>query len=105
MIFTSYSKTDYVLFHALGVEGRHQNSISLSYDIWCQFSKNMSDHVCCKFPEFIPLLKCIHGAILKMHIHGHNIDCQINYSFIYELYSGMMCSEGIESAWLEQTML
>lgn len=101
-IFTSYSKTDYALFHALGVEGRRQNSISLSYDIWCQFSKKLNDRVRHKFPEFIPLLKCIHGAIPKMHVHGHNVDCQINHSFTYELYSGMTCGEGIESAWSEQ---
>ncbi len=100
--FNSYSKTDYALFHALRVEGHHQNAISISYDIWCQFSKNLNNRTRCYFPEYTPLLKCIRGSVPKMHINGHNKDCQINHSFVYEPYSGMTCGEGIESAWSEQ---
>ncbi|KAF9442004.1 hypothetical protein P691DRAFT_682426, partial [Macrolepiota fuliginosa MF-IS2] len=76
--------------------------ICLSYNIWCQFSKHLADHTHCNFPEFDPLMKCIQGAVPKMHINGHNTHCQINHSFVYEPYSGMTYSEGIESTWSEQ---
>lgn len=100
--FDSYSRTDYALFHALGVEGRRQRAISVSYDIWCQFSKNLEERVNRGFPEYMPLMEYIRGCVPKLHINGHNEYCQIYYSFIYEPYSGMTCGEGIESAWSEQ---
>ncbi|KAF9442593.1 hypothetical protein P691DRAFT_798157 [Macrolepiota fuliginosa MF-IS2] len=40
-----YAKTDYALFHALGAECQCLSSICLSYDIWCQFSKHLVDHI------------------------------------------------------------
>lgn len=73
--FDSYSKTDYALFHALGVEGRRQNSIVVSYDIWCQFSKNLKDRARRNFPVYMPLLGCIRGCVPKLHINGHNWYC------------------------------
>ncbi|KAF9439420.1 hypothetical protein P691DRAFT_690828, partial [Macrolepiota fuliginosa MF-IS2] len=75
---------DYALFHALGVECQCLSSIYLSYNIWCQFSKHLVDHMHCNFPEFSPLMECIQGAVPKMHINGHNIHCQINHSFVYK---------------------
>ncbi|KAJ3567379.1 hypothetical protein NP233_g6404 [Leucocoprinus birnbaumii] len=100
----SFVKTDYALFSGLGIEGLRQERIVISYDVWCQYHKNLKTHLTNQFSEFLPLLERdrITGAVPKMHINGHKSDCQINYSFIYEPHSGMTCGEGIESAWSEQ---
>jgi hypothetical protein len=75
----------------------------LSYDIWCQYGKNFKTHLHSKFfPWMDEVVDRICGAILRMHIHGHNKKCQLNCSFMYTLYSGMTCGEGIESTWSEQ---
>ncbi|KAJ3576610.1 hypothetical protein NP233_g319 [Leucocoprinus birnbaumii] len=100
----SFVKTDYALFSGLGIEGLCQERIVISYDVWCQYHKNLKSRLTNKFSEFLPLLERnrITGAVPKMHINGHKSDCQIKYSFIYEPHSGMTCGEGIESAWSEQ---
>ncbi|KAJ3560603.1 hypothetical protein NP233_g10727 [Leucocoprinus birnbaumii] len=83
----AYARTDYALANALNTtEGPRHPFIMLSYNIWCQYSKKLSTR----------------GAIPKMHISGHGIDCQINKSFLYTPKSAMTCGEGIESAWAEQ---
>ncbi|KAF7760546.1 hypothetical protein Agabi119p4_11222 [Agaricus bisporus var. burnettii] len=98
----AYIKTDYVLMHALGPEGANQRWISVSYDIWCQYHINLPKRITANLPDFAPYLKYIRGSVPKMHIHGHNVDCQINHSFVYERHSGMTHGEAIESAWSEQ---
>ncbi|KAJ3568656.1 hypothetical protein NP233_g5573 [Leucocoprinus birnbaumii] len=54
---------------------------------------------------FAPIISKIRGAIPKMHISGHGIDCQINESFLYMPYSEMTCGEGIEVPGLNKTSL
>lgn len=88
--------------HALGPEGANQRWISISYDIWCQYHINLPKRITANLPDFAPYLKYIRGSVPKMHIHGHNVDCQINHSFVYEHHSGMTHGEAIESAWSEQ---
>lgn len=77
----------------------------MSYDIWCQYSKNLEDRFKRNFedqPLLIAQVAKMRGAIPKMHIRGHGLECQINHSFYYKNYSGMTCGEGIESSWSEQ---
>ncbi|KAJ3562360.1 hypothetical protein NP233_g9626 [Leucocoprinus birnbaumii] len=98
----TYSRTDYALAHALGKEALRQRWIMLSYDIWCQYHRNLPKRFKEKFDYLLPTIEAMRGAIPKMHIHGHNFQCQIDHSFYYKKYSGMTCGEGIESSWSEQ---
>ncbi|KAJ3565830.1 hypothetical protein NP233_g7389 [Leucocoprinus birnbaumii] len=99
----SYSRADYALAHALGWESRKLQWIMLSYDIWCQYSKNLVSRMQNdSWPWMKEVASRIRGAIPKMHIHGHSEQCQLNCSFMYTPFSGMTCGEGIESAWAEQ---
>ncbi|KAJ3576417.1 hypothetical protein NP233_g436 [Leucocoprinus birnbaumii] len=103
----SYARADYALANALGHEAKRLRWIMLSYDIWCQYSKNLKARMCAVetsgfWPWMTRVVDKIRGAIPKMHIHGHNEKCQLYCSFLYTPYSGMTCGEGIESAWAEQ---
>ncbi|KAJ3574058.1 hypothetical protein NP233_g2032 [Leucocoprinus birnbaumii] len=97
-----YARTDYALAHALGMEGLRQQWVMVTYDVWCQYSINLGERFKTFGPEWAENVQRICGAIPKMHIHGHNSECQIKHSLVYERYSGMTYSEGIESAWSEQ---
>ncbi|KAJ3562098.1 hypothetical protein NP233_g9786 [Leucocoprinus birnbaumii] len=99
----SYSHADYALAHALGQESQKLRWIMLSYDIWCQYSKNLVSRMQNdSWPWMKEVAGRIRGAIPKMHIHGHKEQCQLNCSFMYTPFSGMTCGEGIESSWAEQ---
>ncbi|KAJ3575541.1 hypothetical protein NP233_g1026 [Leucocoprinus birnbaumii] len=98
----TYSRTDYALAHALGMEALRHRWIMLSYDIWCQYHRNLPKRFKEKFDYLLPTIKSMRGAIPKMHIHSHNFQCQVDHSFYYKKYSGMTCGEGIESSWSEQ---
>ena len=74
----------------------------VSYDIWCQYSKNLRKRFNQSFPESAPLLDRVRGAIPKMHIKNHVDSCQQLYAFNYIKYSGETWGENIEGSWAEQ---
>ncbi|KAF5344859.1 hypothetical protein D9756_011191 [Leucocoprinus leucothites] len=98
----AYARTDYALAHALGMEALRHRWIMLSYDIWCQYHINLPKRFSVNFRYLEKTVTEMRGAVPKMHIHGHNWECQIEHSFFYKPYSGMTCGEGIESTWSEQ---
>ncbi|KAF5347890.1 hypothetical protein D9756_010191 [Leucocoprinus leucothites] len=98
----AYARTDYALAHALGMEALQHRWIMLSYDIWCQYHINLPRRFSVNFKHLEKTVTEMRGAVPKMHIHGHNWECQIEHSFFYKPYSGMTCGEGIESTWSEQ---
>ncbi|TFK62841.1 hypothetical protein BDN72DRAFT_742239, partial [Pluteus cervinus] len=73
----------------------------VSYDIWCQYWKNLGARVSTHFPDKLPFLDQILGAVPKMHIR-HVEECQVLWSFNYIEYSGENCEEKIETSWPEQ---
>ncbi|TFK59425.1 hypothetical protein BDN72DRAFT_780779 [Pluteus cervinus] len=97
----AYARSDYVLMRVLD-EAQNQRWIMVSYDIWCQYWKNLHHRVAAHFPDKLPLLGHIRGAIPKMHIKGHIERCQLEWSFNYLKYSGETCGEKIEAGWAEQ---
>ncbi|KAF7301156.1 CxC2 domain-containing protein [Mycena indigotica] len=73
----------------------------LSYDIVCQWIKKLIERLA-NLPPLVRLrlaLGLIRFAIPKMHIKGHLILCQILFSLMLILGSGMTDGEGIERPW------
>ncbi|TFK59992.1 hypothetical protein BDN72DRAFT_722176, partial [Pluteus cervinus] len=97
----AYARSDYVLMRVLDEAGT-QRWIMVSYDIWCQYHINLSKRVEKHFPEHVPILSHIRGAVPKMHVKGHVEECQLRWSFNYLPNSGETCGEKIETGWAEQ---
>ncbi len=73
---TSYAQTDYVLMCVL--DGHNaQRWIVVSYDIWCQFHINLTNRITKHFPDQLPVLNHVHGAVPKMLFIGHSKVCQL----------------------------
>ncbi|KAF7361555.1 CxC2 domain-containing protein [Mycena sanguinolenta] len=95
-----YGNMDYVVASAW----RHFRTLLfflLSYDIMCQWSKNLQDRLA-KLPPAIRLLlaRCfIKFVIPKLHILGHLRNCQENFSLLYTLGAAQADMEGIERIW------
>ncbi|KAG9125670.1 hypothetical protein FRC07_006686 [Ceratobasidium sp. 392] len=74
--------------------------IGLTYDIWCQWYKNLLDRAKSlppglKFPEWLDLV----GGIPKFHLMGHKQACYDRFSLNYMQYVGRIEGEGCERAW------
>ncbi|TFK71384.1 hypothetical protein BDN72DRAFT_895628 [Pluteus cervinus] len=97
----AYARSDYVLMRVLD-ENNTQRWIMVSYDIWCQFHINLPNRVAKHFPNQLPILDHVRGAVPKMHVKGHMEECQQRWSFNYLPHSGETCGEKIETSWAEQ---
>jgi hypothetical protein len=74
-----------------------------SYDINCQFSKNLWQRYE-TLPDNIkdvppPPPMCWTHCIPKVHIKGHSLDCQACYSLNFHVGCARTCGEGIERMW------
>jgi hypothetical protein len=73
----------------------------ISYDIACQWSKNLHQRLM-MLPPLVRLnivLRIVAYVIPKLHILGHLIKCQEKYSLNYTLGAGQTDAEGIERVW------
>ncbi|PPQ95982.1 hypothetical protein CVT26_016198 [Gymnopilus dilepis] len=93
--------TDYVLAYSLADAG-DQRWIMLIYDIFCSYYKKLNVRFEQWFPDMLPLLRKIRGAIPKVHIKNHKCDCQYCWALNYIPYSGETSGEGIEATHSEQ---
>ncbi|KAF7306305.1 CxC2 domain-containing protein [Mycena indigotica] len=95
-----YSNMDYIFASFM----RHLDSRLrklISYDIVCQWMKYLLERLA-KLPSMVRLslaLMMVRFAIPKMHIKGHLLLCQIFFSLLLILGSGMTDGEGIERPW------
>ncbi|KAF7343572.1 CxC2 domain-containing protein [Mycena sanguinolenta] len=95
-----YGNMDYIAASAW----RHLRTLLfflLSYDIMCQWSKNLRDRLA-KLPPAVRLLLVrafVKFVIPKLHILGHLRKCQENFSLLYTLGSAQADMEGIERIW------
>ena len=101
LIVQRFANTDYALSRTL-LEAENQKWIMLSYDIWCQYGKNLRKRFDESFPEQAALLDRVRGAIPKMHVKNHVKACQQLYAFNYLKFSGETWGENIEGSWAEQ---
>lgn len=73
----------------------------ISYDICCQWSKNLAARLL-KLPTMIRLelvLSLCRFLIPKLHIYGHKLFCQLMFSLNYTPGSARTDGEGIERPW------
>jgi hypothetical protein len=77
-------------------------SLTLSYDIACQWSRNLRKRVT-QFPEKMQLqpsvLRTIKFVIPKFHIYGHGRQCQTRFSLNFLPYSARTNGEEPERWW------
>jgi hypothetical protein len=72
-----------------------------SYDICCQWSKYLVERLK-KLPPLVRLtlvLALARFLIPKLHIYGHKLSCQLNFSLNYTLGAARTDGEGIERPW------
>ncbi|KAJ7691087.1 hypothetical protein B0H14DRAFT_3100895 [Mycena olivaceomarginata] len=95
-----YTNMDYILGSLL----RHHYwrlRKYLSYDICCQWSKYLIERMK-EMPNGIKLnliLSLLRFVIPKLHIYGHKLACQLNFSLNYTPGAGRTDGEGIERPW------
>lgn len=96
---------DYIIFSAL--KWILLVHIVITYDIACQWSKNLSKRMD-KLPEDIQVdleKTKVTAAIPSWHINGHGSDCQTNYALAFRPGSGRTCGDEIESSWSQTNVL
>jgi hypothetical protein len=92
-----YSNMDYIILSTL--VGVAVCLVVLTYDIVCQWSKNLKRRM-----EHLPMEMHLKGlqvdcAIPSWHINGHGQSCQQNYCLGYMRGVGCTCGEEIKSSW------
>ncbi|KAL1739019.1 hypothetical protein HDZ31DRAFT_50063, partial [Schizophyllum fasciatum] len=95
-----YINTDYALASILSHHDEGMRFI-LSYDICCQYSKNLVDRMA-NMPEGLRRkldASRMRFVIPKLHIHGHKLECQLAYNFNYTLGAARTDGEGVERPW------
>jgi hypothetical protein len=91
---------DFIVFFSL--IGSYMLSLVFSYDIVCQWSRNLLKRLK-QYPSFMHISpERIRNAKLvlpKFHINNHGLSCQLQYSLNYLKYSGRMNGEDPERWW------
>ena len=78
-------------------------ALTLSYDICCQWSRNLKKRVN-QFPEAMQitlktLFKKLKFVIPKFHLHNHGIKCHLNFNLNFLRYSAQSDLEDPERWW------
>ncbi|KAJ7839295.1 hypothetical protein B0H13DRAFT_2239609 [Mycena leptocephala] len=95
-----YANMDYI-FGSILRHHHHKLPKTISYDIICQWWKNLLE----RMKELPPLVRChlilalLRFVIPKMHIHAHTLMCLLLYSLNLVPGSGQTNGEGIERPW------
>ena len=76
----------------------------LSYDIWCQFGVKLIQRFTTYFPDLVPVVEKLIGAIPKLHLVNHKTDCQYCFSYNYQKGVGRTDGEAIERFWAEANL-
>lgn len=90
---------DYAMLSTLA--GERVKSLVISYDIACQWSKNLPTRI----PDFPQELRfdlsstALTTVIPKFHIYAHGKKCQTRWSLNYLRWMGRTDGEGVEREW------
>lgn len=92
---------DYVVFTSLMADAKQVEQVTFSYDIACQWCRNIEPRLASYklLAKFKLKGKWIAFVIPDFHLLAHGDSCQIPYAFDYTEGSGVTCGEGIESGW------
>lgn len=74
-------------------------SVVVSYDIACQWSKNLLARRAVYSPSLVAPTVDLRYFIPKFHIYAHRDQCQYNYSFNYRPWVGRTDGEAVERSW------
>ncbi|KAK6992758.1 hypothetical protein R3P38DRAFT_141697 [Favolaschia claudopus] len=96
----AYSLADYALGQALW-DQLEQRWILLSYDVWCQYFKKITERFAEWFPGLRDLIERLTGIVPKMHIRNHIAQCQTQWSSLFIEFIAFLIGELIEGAWGE----
>lgn len=95
-----YANMDFILFHSL--IGSKNEFLVFSYDIACQWSRNLSQRQV-QLPDSMQLsntqLHFLRFAIPKFHIAAHGSDCQSRFSFNFQRHMARTDGEDPERWW------
>ncbi|KLO04245.1 hypothetical protein SCHPADRAFT_801012, partial [Schizopora paradoxa] len=70
-----------------------------SYNIACQYSKNITSWFGKHFPSCEKAILNMRFHVPKLHGHGHSEDCRYEFLFDYTSNVGRTHGERIESGW------
>jgi hypothetical protein len=97
-LLSRYCSVDFVIFAAL--VGIALLRIIITYDIACQWSKNLRKRMEEYPPEMrIPEMTQVEVAIPGWHINGHGADCRDNFNLSHMEGVGRTVGEDIETTW------
>lgn len=95
-----YLNVDYALAGAL--QGKENvRDIVLSYDIGCQYYKNLENRFRNCFPNLLDTVCKVTVRVGKMHLFGHEEQCQFGFSLNYTRGVGRTDGEECERLWAE----
>jgi hypothetical protein len=93
-----YSNMDYIVFS--GIRGQKHYRIVFSYDIACQWSKNLGKRLNDLPPSLLPNLETLQmDGVPPFHIPAHSKKCQSAFSFHLLPGVGRTCGETVETEW------
>ena len=78
--------------------------VLVSYDIGCQWSKNLNKclSVYAVSSSFrLPSLSYWHVIVPKFHLTGHGKDCQLQFNINFTKGAGRMTGQMVESGWAQ----
>jgi len=97
-LLSSYCNMDFIILSVLVGVALHR--IVITYDIACQWSKNLYKRMG-NFPEEMRVSSDtkIGVAIPSWHINGHGESCRQNYNISYMKGAAKTCGEEVEIIW------
>jgi hypothetical protein len=90
-----YANMDYVFASVLNHHDPKLHKV-ISYDITCQWSVNLQEHLSELPSSICPSLGSADFVIPKLHVYSHKLKCQTNYSLNYLPGAARTDGEGIE---------
>jgi hypothetical protein len=101
----SYANMDLALFSTLLPATRSGlKRVLVSYDIGCQWSKNLTKRLALYPTTSSFKLSSLHYwrvVVPKFHLAGHGMDCQLTFNINFTDGAARMSGEMIESGWAQ----
>jgi len=103
-MFSSYCNMDYIVLSTLIGVALHL--VVLSYDIGCQWWKNLQKRAL-EFPEEMQIADNanLEVKVPNWHVNGHGDFCRTQYSLNYLTGAGRTCGEDVETSWANSNAL
>lgn len=104
IFYCRYCNMDYIVLSALA--GLCLLRVIISYDIACQWSKNLATRMP-EYPEYMQINLDhveVRMVVPSFHICAHGADCQQLFSFAFILWVARMVGEEVETGWAHMNL-